>query len=64
MKVFVVIGVWEGLLENVKVFQKRKEAEKNKVETMQSYDKKADWWEDEDPKNKNYSVVVKEREVK
>jgi hypothetical protein len=61
--VFVVVGIWEGMLEEVQVFLSRDNAEACRRAIMQKYDKDADWWEDENPENKNYSVTVEEAEL-
>lgn len=60
LKVFVVVGVWEGTVQAVKVCFSPKDAQKIAEAMKKQYAANADKWEDEPDENMNYQVSVNE----
>lgn len=58
-----MVGVWEGILEDVKVCLFQPKAESAAKAIKKKYDSVADKWDDEPEDNMNYIVQIKEVEV-
>jgi hypothetical protein len=61
--VFIVTGIWRGVLDKVKVFKTLETAENFKKTQLKDYDIDADKWDDEDRENMDYDVSITEEEL-